>query len=79
MKLICLEHTLDELLIAHYPDSCNPDSQIHFDVGDRGFYFETMFPENPRTAWALYEVGPSTVLGKVSNVIELEHLIKGLK
>lgn len=79
MKLDCIEHTLDDLNIAHYPDLCNPTSQIHFDIGERGFYFEAMFPHNPHAVWELYEVGPSTMLGKVTNVIELENLIKGLQ
>lgn len=78
MKLADIEDALDDLLIAHYPDGCNPDYQIHFDIGERGFYFESMYPWNPLVGWDLYEVGPSTMLGEVRSIHELQVLLISL-
>lgn len=78
MKLTAIEQELDNLGIAHYPDALNPDYQIHFDIGDRGFYFESMFPLNPLVGWELYEVGPSSVLGEIYSISELHNLLISL-
>lgn len=70
---------LTECGIRNYLDGCNPDYQVHFDVGNRGFYFEANYPRNSLVIWELYEVGPSTQLGNVCDADELKQLVGSLK